>query len=86
MGLKGFRLWAMGQLDSTCRAPPRCPPTLPCPSDMSRESDPPRSSFSLLQRYKLHSKAQVFWKPVFPFIGSRVEETTRRFQAMGKLN
>jgi hypothetical protein len=23
MGLKGCRLWAMGQLDSTCRAPPR---------------------------------------------------------------
>jgi hypothetical protein len=25
MGLKGYRLWAMGQLDSTCRAPPRAP-------------------------------------------------------------
>jgi hypothetical protein len=23
MGLKGCRLWVMGQLDSTCRAPPR---------------------------------------------------------------
>jgi hypothetical protein len=23
MGLKGYRLWGMGQLDSTCRAPPR---------------------------------------------------------------
>jgi hypothetical protein len=23
MGLKGYRLWAMCQLDSTCRAPPR---------------------------------------------------------------
>jgi hypothetical protein len=23
MGLKGYRLWAMGQLDSTCRSPPR---------------------------------------------------------------
>jgi hypothetical protein len=23
MGLKCYRLWAMGQLDSTCRAPPR---------------------------------------------------------------
>jgi hypothetical protein len=22
MGLKGFRLWVMGQLDSTCAAPP----------------------------------------------------------------
>jgi hypothetical protein len=25
MGLKGYRLWVMGQLDSTCRAPPREP-------------------------------------------------------------
>jgi hypothetical protein len=24
MGLKGYRLWVMGQLDSTCRAPTRC--------------------------------------------------------------
>jgi hypothetical protein len=23
MGLKGYRLWDMGQLDSTCSAPPR---------------------------------------------------------------
>jgi hypothetical protein len=23
MGLKDYRLWVMGQLDSTCRAPPR---------------------------------------------------------------
>jgi hypothetical protein len=23
MGLKGYRLWVMGQLDSTCRAPPQ---------------------------------------------------------------
>jgi hypothetical protein len=23
MGLKGYRLWVVGQLDSTCRAPPR---------------------------------------------------------------
>jgi hypothetical protein len=22
MGLKGYRLWTMGQLDSTCRVPP----------------------------------------------------------------
>ena len=26
MGLKGYRLWAMGQLDSTCRAPPCATP------------------------------------------------------------
>jgi hypothetical protein len=23
MGLKGYRLWVMGQLDSTCSAPPQ---------------------------------------------------------------
>jgi hypothetical protein len=27
MDLKGHRLWAMGQLDSTCRAPPLDEPT-----------------------------------------------------------
>jgi hypothetical protein len=35
MGLKGFRLWVMGQLDSTRRAPPRwhtLPGTPACPS------------------------------------------------------
>jgi hypothetical protein len=26
MGLKGYRLWVMCQLDSTCRAPPRFQP------------------------------------------------------------
>jgi hypothetical protein len=26
MGLKGYRLWAMRQLDSTCRAPPPAAP------------------------------------------------------------
>jgi hypothetical protein len=26
MGLKGYRLWDMGQLDSTCRAPPHVGP------------------------------------------------------------
>jgi hypothetical protein len=27
--LKGYRLWVMGQLDSTCRAPPPIPPPPP---------------------------------------------------------
>jgi hypothetical protein len=26
MGLKGYRLWAMGEIDSTCRAPPPLAP------------------------------------------------------------
>jgi hypothetical protein len=34
MGLKGYRLWVMGQLDSTCRAPPHGAPTTP------RETNP----------------------------------------------
>jgi hypothetical protein len=29
MGLKGYRLWVMGQLDSTCSAPPYSPPPSP---------------------------------------------------------
>jgi hypothetical protein len=50
MGLKGYGLWAMGQLDSTCRAPPwyssneyPSPPCL-CPaptSSLSRASGTP---------------------------------------------
>jgi hypothetical protein len=32
MGLKGYRLWVMGQLDSTCRAPPS--------DDVARRSKP----------------------------------------------
>jgi hypothetical protein len=33
MGFKGYRLWAMGQLDSTCRAPPlaKVPPAPQAP-------------------------------------------------------
>jgi hypothetical protein len=29
MGLKGYRLWAMGQLDSTLQSPTPCPPGAP---------------------------------------------------------
>jgi hypothetical protein len=32
MGLNGYRLWAMGQLDSTCRAPQWVERLLGCPS------------------------------------------------------
>jgi hypothetical protein len=42
MGLKGYRLWVMGQLDSTCRAPP-----------LSSTVIHPTT-----QRYKLSLKAQ----------------------------
>jgi hypothetical protein len=34
MGLKGYRLWVMGQLDSTCRAPPRLPGSEPLDLDV----------------------------------------------------
>jgi hypothetical protein len=49
MGLKGYRLWFMGQLDSTCTAPPcaAAPPLLlPAPSGPSASvcpSQPPHS-------------------------------------------
>jgi hypothetical protein len=51
MGLKGYRLWVMGQLDSTCRAPPMRVSNTPC-SFMSFVP------FSLQQRYKLNLKKQ----------------------------
>jgi hypothetical protein len=36
MGLKGYRLWVMGKLDSTCRAPTRYGP---CTSNQSDTTD-----------------------------------------------
>jgi hypothetical protein len=38
MGLKGYRLWVMGQLDSTCTAPPDVTPTRSPASDSARAS------------------------------------------------
>jgi hypothetical protein len=47
MGLKGYRLWVMGHLDSTCRAPPRrgeglrrrcAPAPAPAPAPARRRS------------------------------------------------
>jgi hypothetical protein len=37
MGLKGYRLWAMGQLDSNYRAPPR--PTVVPTLEMIRSAE-----------------------------------------------
>jgi hypothetical protein len=42
MGLKGYRLWVMGQLDSTCRAPPRSIPFRPLPRRRRRRLLPLR--------------------------------------------
>jgi hypothetical protein len=41
MGLKGYRLWVMGQLDSTCTAPPQrqLQGTQPVPSSSSSSTD-----------------------------------------------
>jgi hypothetical protein len=59
MGLKGYRLWVMGQLDSTCRAPPQgpfasrpeTPRSPPWRSDASIEGD------SLLIGRRIHHPA-----------------------------
>jgi hypothetical protein len=70
MGLKGYKLWVMCQLDSTCRAPP------PLRFITSPTNNP------VMQRYELHVKAK-FEKRGLHFIGLR---PARRFQATGKLN
>jgi hypothetical protein len=70
MGLKGYRLWAMGQLDSTCRAPPTPPPPL---RDM-RSAKPLCSE----RCSKLHFLKANLSKPVFHVMG------TRRLSAMGQ--
>jgi hypothetical protein len=41
MGLKGYRLWAMGQHDSTCRAPPWRPPGWCYPLSLAAAPPPP---------------------------------------------
>jgi hypothetical protein len=64
--LKGYRLWAMGQLDSTCSAPPRQVPEELLLLD------------GVLQRQVIQDVAvQVAFewqtlKPVFHFIGYRL--------------
>jgi hypothetical protein len=45
MGLKGYRLWVMGQLDSTCSAPPRSPAT---PASSPGQTPPRRSGASCI--------------------------------------
>jgi hypothetical protein len=59
MGLKGYRLWVMGQLDSTCRAPPR---------QDAEDEVPMRNAAHTLYRFE---KGKGL-KPVFRLIGARV--------------
>jgi hypothetical protein len=66
MGLKGYRLWAMGQLDSTCRAPPYSP-MVALGNASSAEQKPPMSEkvehvrqvLRALQEKSLPSAAQL---------------------------
>jgi hypothetical protein len=46
MGLKGYRLWVMGQLDSTCSAPPS-PPRRPGRARTPPGQSPPRQLVGL---------------------------------------
>jgi hypothetical protein len=52
MGLKGYMLWVMGQLDSTCRAPPRnsCP---------TQTAAPTPSNARGVAVHKLHLKRHI---------------------------
>jgi hypothetical protein len=66
MGLKGYRLWVMGQLDSTCRAPPRVH------GDALPEAPPERLRRRVARTSKTNVKQQTL-KPGYHFVGSRVE-------------
>jgi hypothetical protein len=77
MGLKGYRLWAMGQLDSTCRAPPHPRVLVLYPLKIAA------TLFRAVVVAKLSLKKHML-KPGYHIKGSRVE--TRCFQAMGQLH
>jgi hypothetical protein len=60
MGLKGYRLWDMGQLDSTCRSPPlaaRSP--LLAPMTQNAPIDIASSQFSTASNASLFVAGQV---------------------------
>jgi hypothetical protein len=68
MGLKGYRLWAMGQLDSTCRAPPR-PAARPGAAGAGRGTW--TRCVAVQDAFERH-----ILKPGIHLIGARVEKTT----------
>jgi hypothetical protein len=79
MGLKGYRLWAMGQLDSNVQSPTEgARGAHPQRDGQSREEAPRCSGTSRNSR-------KPTLKPVAHFIGSSVE-TRLLFQAMGQLD
>jgi hypothetical protein len=73
MGLKGYRLWVMGQLDSTCRAPTLTPPDpqlkgARCPGGFNPrayQARNPVSKFAFkwgsLRRYDAGSNCRSCW-------------------------
>jgi hypothetical protein len=74
MGLKGYRLWAMDQLDSTCRAPPRGP--LFCA----------RTDSSLGVAVQVERVSKRSSQDITHFIGLRVEKSScilRRYDSTG---
>jgi hypothetical protein len=76
MGLKGYRLWVMGQLDSNVQSPTgvHCKRSAVCPSLAKTLVQRPRRSGTQINPFE--SKGLT---PVFHFIGARVE--TRRLQS-----
>jgi hypothetical protein len=90
MGLKGYRLWAMGQLDSTCRAPPRSATAAGrrlFNLNHRRNGVSHQLTHNLhLRHHRLDVTAQVVFeskglKPGDHFMGPRVE--TRRLSSYG---
>jgi hypothetical protein len=93
MGLKGYRLWVMGQLDSTCRAPPH-----PLPGGIfTYTSSPRRKAAYKLTHLKANFEAQdITFKvqqglkpgsPGYHIQGATVESPNlARSSAMGKLD
>jgi hypothetical protein len=61
MGLKGYRLWDMGQLDSTCRAPPRHAEA----ADVRKGVKRPRRHGALHARHVVESPHDVVLQVVY---------------------
>jgi hypothetical protein len=77
MGLKGYRLWVMSQLDSTCRAPPR---VVYVAHRVDLQADGVLRVAAAQGEFETHMLKPL---PVYDIQGVRVKKTSR-LQAMGK--
>jgi hypothetical protein len=75
MGLEGYRLWVMGQLDSTCRALPHVVHAHHL-AVVVQVADPPRRRLPLRRSLRVVALQVAFerqtLKPVFHLIGYRL--------------